>query len=635
MMRKFASWAVSGLMLISLAHTLPLPAEARATRGGVAVSPNGCNLAFSDNGCAASPSGSFQVANFFTGYTGTTYPSRPSQNMAGVDYKVGMPAVSNASWSGTVNGMTLTGSCGLSTAQDPKTATTSPSSDNPGCGILPQHCKYGETVNGALTLSAVECSNTSNDIVFRGFQMGPVGGHSGSRLNYCTSGCTTGISQGALTGKITVAFNNWDADPSLYLSSSMLFTSPGLPGNVVVYANNMFGHWKDTYSAAGVGTATLDASGVLTVSACTTCAFYPGQNANLDDGGLTGNGFLITQQLTGTTGGVGTYQTNLALVRTSRPVTSAFYMGGGQVNTTGSLQFLYNAITQFNGRITTAQMRLSGGTNTVPLVENSYNYVESGLYKIACTASNAACIHWEMTEWVLASGGAANSMTFSSVVGHGNTFYQSSDVIGASTTAAFFINTGAVGGTTDPAYTLTYTNTDISGNVMVVDPSVGGTAALIVNGGSYSTNFTANNNWVAKGAISQFAQCQGVPVLGPVVAAPLLQANFTGSDDGSGALTLSNNPSQTISVGYHVYETKAYITVLGGSPPGQTSGVYTEAPGVALSSRAMRAAPDAITNILSVTGNTDLSAGTSLTLNQFLGHATLGAANACMFPGFQ
>lgn len=568
MMKRLNSWLMSGTYALALVIAATPQVEARPTHGGAATSPNGCNLLFSDNGCSGSPGGNFEVNNFFTGYTGTTYPARPTYNVAGVDYKVGMPAISNPAWTGTINGVMLAGACGMDAMQDPATATTSPSSDNPGCGIIPQHCSYG--VNTSLTeipRPYFACTNTANNIVVKGFNFDAVGGHNATRLNFCESNSVGDPcpNAGAFTGNMTIAFNNFAGDVATYTYGSVLSSATGLPGNAVAYANNFYGHWLDSFSAFGLGTGSFASNGVMTITACTSCNFKPGQAIGSDT--MTQANDVIRSQLTGTggatcpdptcNGGVGSYQTTSTMAAASSPNTqSAFFLGGGQLNANGGVQFLYNAITQWNGRLVTAQMRCGSCTNpTINLVENSYNYFEGGIYKAVCSTGNPICQHWEMVEWVLGTGAESSPIVFTNVHGYGNTFYQDGNIVATSTTSAFFVNTGAVGGPVGPSYTLTYANTDLSNNVMVQNTSVAGSASLLTTCGSYSTNFTANNNWVAKGTSASFASCNGVPTIGGV-----LQVAFPTAAQAGTTFNAGFSSGIPIVAGQHIYETKSYIS---------------------------------------------------------------------------
>src|SRR5690242_321391 len=66
------------------------------TSSTVSTCPRGTAYVSAGDGCAgAQATGSVQVANFFTGFTGQSYPARPPWNVAGVDYPVG--------YSGTLN----------------------------------------------------------------------------------------------------------------------------------------------------------------------------------------------------------------------------------------------------------------------------------------------------------------------------------------------------------------------------------------------------------------------------------------------------------------------------------------------------------------------------------------------------
>src|ERR1700744_4210836 len=137
--------------------------------------PAGSCLQPTDNGCSASPGGSVQIANFFTGYTGATYAARPTANMACVDYACGMPAISN----------NRLGICGLDHIQDPNTAgPPSTTSANPGCGIIPKGCQYILTGMPSRTIgSTIVCGpGQTADTTIKGFELGPVGGHGGTTI---------------------------------------------------------------------------------------------------------------------------------------------------------------------------------------------------------------------------------------------------------------------------------------------------------------------------------------------------------------------------------------------------------------------------------------------------------------------
>src|SRR6185437_16244034 len=112
-------------LLLCLIICAPGPAFAAPGRDAPAGS---CPQSI-DNGCSTSPGGSIQITDFFTGYTGATYATRPKANMACVDYACGMPAVSNAGL----------GICGIDHIQDPATAgPPSTTTANPSCGIIPK-----------------------------------------------------------------------------------------------------------------------------------------------------------------------------------------------------------------------------------------------------------------------------------------------------------------------------------------------------------------------------------------------------------------------------------------------------------------------------------------------------------------
>lgn len=567
---------------------------------GVTSGPPGatCPQAI-DNGCAASPGGSFQVVNFFTGYTGTSYAARPGYNVPGVDYAVGVPAVTNG------------GVCGMDHIQDPKTATTG-ANDDPGCGIIPQHCAYSESViSTALTVPQLICSGTSNAIVIRGFELGPVGGHNGTYLLF----------QVTATGNKTLEYNDFVGSVSTYYQNGFGSFASGSTGNVLFQSNNMFGKWLDNFSATASGTGSVSGT-TLTITACTSCNFAVGQY--IVGGFTTINNTAIQKQLTGSTGGVGTYQLNAAPTVASQGITAQFQMAGGMgLITNGDITFLYNAATQINGRVATAAgFTPANPSSTVANYINRYNYVEGGVYTFGVS-------HYEMIEYVLANG--AFPVTYTNYENTGNLIYIPAAVAASSTTASFYISTGAVASHA-ATFNVTYTNVNLNNNVIVTIPA--GSAALATwDHGVALTNLTMTGNYIAKGGSTNYTLCNGNPMAigGADASGPV--SFFTASDNGSGTMTvtafLGGTPIIADGSNYVAESHARIMSQTSGTAGG--AGVYVVTGDIFKASTGMRSAYPAIANTPTMSGNVEMTTGATISASTMI-IRTLGT-NPCVYPG--
>jgi hypothetical protein len=110
LLRRWRLLFLSSLIIPTVAQGLTVAASANqiapttsSASTAAATCPKGTTYVSAGDGCAkAQAAGSVQRQNFFTGFTGQSYPTRPPWNVAGVDYAVG--------YSGTLKDPTVAGS---------------------------------------------------------------------------------------------------------------------------------------------------------------------------------------------------------------------------------------------------------------------------------------------------------------------------------------------------------------------------------------------------------------------------------------------------------------------------------------------------------------------------------------------
>ncbi len=611
-----------GFIMGLLLACAPLKADAWPVLPGVygnAAGPSLCPQGdgAADNGCSTSPGGTFIAANLFDGYTGTDYPSRPSKNIPGGDYRVGMPPTSDAGYSYTGHGFTLSGSCGTATMVDPALASTGGNND-PGCGVMPAACEWQP---GSIGFPQIECDNTSDPIVIKGFNLGPVGGHLGTYIYIRNSA----------TDCVTIAFNEMKADASTYVRNGFWSREPGTSGCLIQFANNQYGDWEDSWSEQGVGTASQSGT-TLTVTACTTCSFLQGQYVDFQSVSLSNN--AIYSQTTGTggakcpdptcNGGVGTYTMSVSATRSSQAVTSGFQMAGGVgCNTTGNVINMYNFHWQVNGRLGTCQQRGTAGTTTnIPLIVNQFNYSQGGIYIFDIS-------HYEMYEYIIADGN--RPMTWDHIINQGNVLYFPDAVASSSITGSWFHATGAINGSMDPSYKSTYADIDTLDNVVIANNGAESSSALDNIPGTANstypveiTDYTATGNWIKKDATGSYSSCYSnvTPI-----------SFFTASQSGTLMTVSAFSGGQDITPGQRVWETGVKILSQASGTTGRAGTYNMETTcSVSCGSGGRRSAMDVI-KAVTASDNYDLDSGAAITLPQLISAQT--NLSPCTYPGMR
>lgn len=585
--------------------------------GGVGILPKLCPFGTgpsTDNGCLNSPVGTFIVSNYFTGYTGTSYPSRPAYNVPGVDYYDGVPLVSDPSYSFTLGGITVIGSCG-GVLQDPKTATTG-GSDDPGCGIMPAHCVYSEPTSGSLTLPTVTCLSTANDIVFRGFNLAATGGHNSTYF----------VFNNTQTGRKVIAYNNLGADPATYVRNGLGSFQSGGQGNAIFFANSVFGHWVDTYSTIGSGSCSFSG----TAMTCTSdSGFALGQA--VDSTGLLNAPFIVSVN------GGGSYTLNTAQSSLSARSANGFYiMGGGMgFNTTGSTVVEYNASTQVNGRDITTQANptVAGSALTITDSLNKWNFWEGAIYK---NFTFLGQVHFETIEYTQSNG--QFPVTYTNFDQSGNVCYVPALVASSSVTSCYFLSTGAVAAPIGAAYIATYVNVTLDKNVITTKPTGSSVYPALASWGADTrpaggpiTNLTITNNYFDRGTASYYSLCSGVPYTAGNVAG---QVSF---------MTASSNATTNKLVvsaflgGFdivadgsnYVWETGQQILSQDSGTTGK-AGTYSTAGGQTLGSRGMRSNYPMVLTAPVVSGNVDMPSGQPISTANMISRAD--STHPCSYP---
>lgn len=521
-------------------------ADARIRRGGISSSsppPVACPKT-TDNFCAASPGGTVQVANWFSGGspTGKTYGSRPDVNYCGIDYACGVPAVSNPAWSAVILGYTVTGSCGILTLVDPATVSPDPSSNDPGCGKMPKNCSWANedlSTNGAFLRSTISCTGTANTIVIKGFNLAPVGGHSGTYIQY----------DGSATGTKIRAFNYLEMDAKLYGSSSWANIASGSVGDTATISSTFNGLYPATFGNTAAGTATGTGI-VMTVTACTVCNFAAGMQI----GGISGMFTIITQQTSGTPGGIGTYEVNRLISSGSTAVNGRFAAYGGEsLNTKGSILHRWNALIDMNSRGFGA-FNGGGGTGvprTVDYTVLQANYVNNN-------GMDTSAVHYEMAEYILANGNGP--ITYNNMIARGNIYGGPTWAAATSLTATYFFNTGGVGTPKTSDWSVTYANAELIDNVSSTPAGAAGGTSLMFMGGTYNGTYTMTGNWTDLGTATNYAYCTGAPTINDVDQASF----FLGSQSTTNATLVALQGPIKISTGsgttgWHFYEANTYF----------------------------------------------------------------------------
>ena len=652
-------------LFIALLLLWAVPAEARQGHGGLATATvPSCPQAV-DGGCAASPGGSFQVANFFTGYTGVSYATRPNANMACIDYPCGVPALA----------VPASGICGLNALADPATAGHGGGGVAPGCGLIPTGCTYSATGHAGINFGpTIDCSSISGAAVIKGFNMGYVGGHEPTVIIYESNN----------SGSLEVAFNDFEQGGINYSQASVNAIN-GSTINFLSYANTYNGAWIDSYSniatatasigatATGTGTGTTlvltgisacvwpgDAisgtgvpgsttivsqsvgtpcggtgtfttnnsttssgatitvsSPVLNVTAVASGTFARGQTVN--GTGYNGGGQTLSSQLTGTGGATcpdvtcngttGTYDITRPQTVASETVTGIFSGGGFGVNTTGTVTSEYDLFHQINGRPSTGEVFGSGNT-TPGDVDFEYYYMEGMCYKTG--------VHCELWEGVGSSG--AVPVTWNNTNYQYGTCYQPSNTQVGGTTGCQFIAPGFVASQASN-FLVTFTNFLENYTVDIAGAGIGQQSAAASMGGWLYPNVTATNNFISKTGAAAYIECNGAKTVGGV-----LQGNsFTGSIAPSPSVMtvtawISGIP---IAAGMHITNTNskqyivAQLTGTGGATcPDVTCtgevGTYSLTGSKTVGSSGISSVVDTITNSPTTTGNFDLDTGLSI-----------------------
>lgn len=475
-----------------------------------------------DNGCAASPGGSQQIPSFFTGYTGSTYTKRPTANMAGVDYATGMPAITNSGL----------GICGLDTITDPANATA-----GTGCGQIPTGWKFdlpGITLNGAVTtFSSIHCivataGNCTGNYDFKGFELGPVGGHVMTVINWETG----------RTGNLTMEDNHHAFD---YNSNTFAFMATQSHSPVTIKSSTMDGQWLSTYSDVGLFTGAT-AAGVLTVSSVQSGKILPLQILLATN--LSNN--TIIKQLTGTGGAacpdvtcdgtVGTYQIPQATVQTAETMQSTYAANGFAIGTTNNIDIEYIYETQLNGRPFNGQiLTSSGGTSGTLFVGysffNGFPYTPQATCTVGCSGNVPQFIHGEIWQGTISAGQTTNAI-IPSYIHSGITCYQSAAVTGANT-ACIYLSTG--GNSQSAGVSTTMTDPEILNSVSVNQQAgINGGSTLSRLDRMFFGTLVLTGNFVSLGTTGQSVFCTQAPFVGgtlnhtitPYLNAPVVSGNF-------------------------------------------------------------------------------------------------------------
>jgi hypothetical protein len=611
--------ASSALFVLALATT----AEAASLRmRGVGGSPPVVECAEGagddDNGCSTSPGGSEEYLNLFTGLTGETYPVLPDFNVPGYNYKVGMPPISDPAFEFTFqNGYTLTGSCGTATLVDPATVSPHVSSNDPGCGQMPKDCTWS-ALSGGEAFPILNCNPTSA-VVVKGFELGPVGGHGGTYVNFEDSAFQTAL-----------AFNNFVGSESHYVRNGWANWEVGNTGDTIIFANNKYGNWEDDWSARGAGTASR-AGTTLTIQSCTgPCAFYVGQRVVSG----TFNGSLIYEQLSGPLGGsVGsTFRVSTSGTTATTAISTYFSFAGFACNSSGNLFNMYNLDWQTNGRPGTCSMRNTGQTHeSIEWVVHQFNFAYGGLY--------ASGQHYEYFEHVNQHG--LYPLTFENYIFDGNVIIFPAGVQASSVTGANFVSTGEFNNDQPDEYTLTYDNVHTCRNVIIAINGAEGAAALDSIGGgvayggdvlwsSHVNEYTACRNWIRKDATGYYSlgngQKDGVTAFwrGSQTATTLTVETWQGGD-------IIRDNTRAYESGVKILSQATNTNGLG--EPGK-EGTYTMETTCAVSCSVAnrRSAPDVI-SVVNASDNHDLVTGDELTLPSYL--STSSNTASFTYPGMR
>lgn len=594
--------------LFAFIAAAPGKAIARIPHGGAVLLPVvSCPFGTTGNAnnfCSGSPSGSFQVANFFTGYTGTSYPSRPAFNVPAVDYANGVPSVASA------------GVCTVSSLADPNQSPAA--TDDPGCGLVPHSCTYSvSSPSGQLSIPKLTCVASSNQIVMRGLDLCAIGGHNATTLTVDTTG----------TGGILLEYFRQCGDAATYSQNGFLNTSNGAgTENVTFKAFTQLGHWQDSFSTQGSGTCS--ASGTQTMTCTGDSGIQVGQYL-----------FEIGNTNVIAINGGGSYTLGQNRTFSSQLVHTQFQMAGGMnLSTSGNTSVTYSAGTQINGRIGTFNKRDPGqALSTVGTDTQNGNYFENGIYSNCYSGS---CIsHYEAIEYVIQDGNT--SLTWGNQDFSGNVNYQPAALAPGSVTGAYFLNTGNIGGTIAGSFLVSYPSVNIN-NPVVVSLGGGGAGtgggALIDMGGEVITTLAATNAWIDRNATNgapTFSNCTSNP---SDAGSPNSHGSAVSFFIGQGisatetdVTTFQGGVPIDSSGGSTVGETNMTITgVISGTPGGVAH--YSGTGGKVVSSQNMRSALNMITNAPSFSG-TDLSTGSAIAASSFMTR-TLGSA-PCVYPGQQ
>lgn len=583
-------------------------ATARPGFGGSSSSVGGC-LAGIDNGCAGSLGGSVQVSNMLTGYTGTSYPiAGAAINWCGITYVCGAPSVA-------------TGSVCAPT-QDPATATRSLTTDQPACGIIPEHCPYNPvTVSGQVSGGDFDCTSAVG-AVFHGFEMAATGGHGSTYIN---GGVDTG-------SDVYVEDNDFAADAFTYYKNGPASWTNGTTANIHWLRNTINGHWLDSFSAQGSATCTQSGT---TISCPTSnngqfaAGQYIGTAGTCGTAGQTACNTAI-QSVSGTNYTVNTSTT----ISTPIAMTSQFQWAGGiGCNSTGAHDAEYNAVSQVNGRMFTCSVAVGASPNPfIPGdVTQKYNF-----YNNACIFTFGIA-HWEAVENVLAAS-PPSSVQWNNGTYVGNTYYQGSSCASNSTTAAIFISTGFVNGTIPGTFVNSYVNEDIEGNLFIGLNGPNTSAALVTWGGSPISHLTLKNNYSTKSPANYYVLSNGSPspVGSPNATSGVIAYIHATHDAVAHTLTLQaydgGYPIATDGSFYTDFAGCAQITGLVSGTPNSAGAVYSTVGGVTVStSTNTRAAQEAILNAPMVSGNVDVNSGSNID-SVFISRNT-GGLNPSVYPG--
>jgi hypothetical protein len=486
-----------------------------------------------DNGCSDSPGGSVIIANFFTGYTGTTYSKRPQANMACIDYYCGMPAVS----------VPALGICGIDRIQDPATAIVSTTSGDPGCGVIPKGCHfYQNGVRGQTTGPTLFClPGAAGDTVYKGFDLGAIGSHGGTIIWWHNNN----------TGHLTVKYNRGLADLQNYRNGTFVGTVNGTTSDITIYANTFDGRWLSQFDTVGIFHATSSGT-TLTVNSMTSgkilahhYIFARGVANSTVLGQLTGKtGKDCATDPANCDGAIGTYQTTRSVNVANEVMESVFQLAAVTLNTSGNIDVEYNYFNEINSRPTGGQtIHAPGGMGgTVLFAYNMFN----GFLFTPYNAEIPNLVHGEVFEGT--SGAQTVSNTYPSIIYRGNICYLPQSALGADTTC-FYISTGsnsqAVGTSTTVTNTLLIDNVAVSKNGKLMSATLAAWGYLIY------TNTKLIRNFVDADGAPYRALCTNAPFIGGVynsdtsgfTNAPLLSGNIdlpTGRNIDASLITYSN-----------------------------------------------------------------------------------------------